>query len=59
MGYQVNDNIVILGDFISDLSIANNNTLIETMMMFNLVKVLFSKPVTHSTDISINEKSTT
>jgi hypothetical protein len=40
MGYQVNDNIVILGDFNSDLFIANNNTLIETMMMFNLVNII-------------------
>jgi hypothetical protein len=32
MGYQVNDNIVILGDLNSDLFIANNNKLIETMM---------------------------
>jgi hypothetical protein len=31
---------VILGDFNSDLSIANNNTLIETMMMFNLVNII-------------------
>ena len=43
MGYQVNDNIVILGDFNSDLLIANNNTLIETMMMFSLVNII-SKP---------------
>ena len=50
MGYQVNDNIVILGDFNSDLSIANNNTLIETMMMFNLVNII-SKP-TRTTDHS-------
>jgi hypothetical protein len=40
MGYQVNDNIVILGDSNSDLFIANNNTLIETMMMFNLVNII-------------------
>ena len=40
MGYQVNDNIVILGDSNSDLLIANNNTLIETMMMFNLVNII-------------------
>ena len=31
---------MILGDFNSDLSIANNNTLIETMMMFNLVNII-------------------
>jgi hypothetical protein len=31
---------VILGDVNSDLSIANNNTLIETMMMFNLVNII-------------------
>jgi hypothetical protein len=36
MGYQVNDNIVILGDFNSDLFIANNNKLIETMMFLIL-----------------------
>jgi hypothetical protein len=41
---------VILGDFNSDLSIANNNTLIETMMMFNLVNII-SKP-TRITDYS-------
>ena len=40
MGYQVNYNIVILGDFNSDLFIANNNTLIETIMMFNLVNII-------------------
>jgi hypothetical protein len=40
MGYQVNDNIVILGDSNSDLIIANNNILIETMMMFNLVNII-------------------
>jgi hypothetical protein len=40
MGYQVNDNILILGDSNSDLLIANNNTLIETMMMFNLVNII-------------------
>ena len=40
MGYQVNDHIVILGDFNSDLSIVNNNTLIETMMMFNFVNII-------------------
>ena len=40
MGYQVNDSIVILSDFNSDLSIANTNTLIETMMMFNLVNII-------------------
>ena len=43
MGYQVNDNIVILGDLNSDLFIANNNKLIETMMLFNLVNII-SKP---------------
>jgi hypothetical protein len=78
MGYQVNDNIVILGDSNSDLLIANNNTLIETIMMFNLVNIISkttritdhsntlldpiiisAKPVTRSTDISINEKPTT
>jgi hypothetical protein len=31
---------VILSDFNSDLSIANTNTLIETMMMFNLVNII-------------------
>jgi hypothetical protein len=31
---------VILGDFNSDLLIANNNTLIETMMMFNLFNII-------------------
>jgi hypothetical protein len=36
MGYQVNDNIVILGDFNSDLFITNNNKLIETMMFLIL-----------------------
>jgi hypothetical protein len=36
MGYQVNDNIVILGDLNSDLFIANNNKLIETMMFLIL-----------------------
>ena len=41
MSYQVNNNIVILGDFNPDLSIANDNTLIETMMMFNLVNIIF------------------
>jgi hypothetical protein len=45
VGYQVNDNIVILGDLNSDLLIANNNTLIETMMLFNLVNII-SKPTT-------------
>jgi hypothetical protein len=40
MGYQVNDNIVILGDSNSDLFIANNNTLIEIIMMFNLVNII-------------------
>ena len=43
MGYQVNDNIVILGDMNSDLFIANNNKLIETMMLFNLANII-SKP---------------
>jgi hypothetical protein len=43
MGYQVHDNIVILGDFNSDLFIANNNKLIETMMLFSLVNII-SKP---------------
>jgi hypothetical protein len=43
MGYQLNDNIVILGDLNSDLFIANNNKLIETMMLFNLVNII-SKP---------------
>ena len=43
MGYQVNDIIVMLGDSNSDLIIANNNTLIETMMMFNFVNII-SKP---------------
>ena len=43
MGYQINDNIVILGDFNSDLFIANNNKLIESMMLFNLVNII-SKP---------------
>jgi uncharacterized protein Veg len=40
MGYQESDNIVILCDFISDLFIANNNILIETMMMFNFVNII-------------------
>ena len=40
MGYQESDNIVILCEFISDLFIANNNTLIETMMMFNLFNII-------------------
>jgi hypothetical protein len=31
---------VILGNFNSDLFIANNNTLIETIMMFNLVNII-------------------
>ena len=43
MGYQVNDIIVILGDLNSDLFIANNNKLIETMMLFNLINII-SKP---------------
>jgi hypothetical protein len=43
MGYQVSDIIVILGDSNSDLIIANNNTLIETMIMFNFVNII-SKP---------------
>ena len=43
VGYQVNDNIVILGDLNSDLFTANNNKLIETMMLFNLVNII-SKP---------------
>jgi hypothetical protein len=43
MGYQANDNIVILGDLNSGLSIANNNKLIETMMLFSLVNII-SKP---------------
>jgi hypothetical protein len=34
---------VILGDLNSDLFIANNNKLIETMMLFNLVNII-SKP---------------
>ena len=42
MGYQVNDNIVNLGDLNSDLFIANNNKLIETMMLFNLT-IMISK----------------
>ena len=40
MGYQESDNIVILCDFIPDLFITNNNILIETMMMFNLVNII-------------------
>ena len=40
MQYGWYDNIVILGDFNSDLSIANNNTLVETIMMFNLVNII-------------------
>jgi hypothetical protein len=40
MQYGWYDNIVILGDFNSDLSIANNNTLVEAMMMFNLVNII-------------------
>jgi hypothetical protein len=43
MGYQVSNNIVILGDLNSNLFIANNNKLIETMMLFNLVNII-SKP---------------
>ena len=43
MGYQINDNNVILGDSNSDLFISNNNKLKETMMLFNLVNVI-SKP---------------
>ena len=43
MGYQVNDNIVILGDLNSDLFIANNNKLKETMMLLNLAYII-SKP---------------
>jgi hypothetical protein len=43
MGYQVNDNIVILGGLNSNLFIANNNKLIETMMLFNLINII-SKP---------------
>ena len=43
MGYQVNDIIVILGDLNSDLFIANNNKLIKTMMLFNLINII-SKP---------------
>jgi hypothetical protein len=43
VGYQVNDNIVILDDLNSDLFIANNNKLIETMMLFSLVNII-SKP---------------
>ena len=43
VGYQVNDNIVILGDLNSDLFIANNNKLIETMMLLNLANII-SKP---------------
>ena len=34
---------MILGDLNSDLFIANNNKLIETMMLFNLVNII-SKP---------------
>jgi hypothetical protein len=41
--YQVNDNIVILGDLNSDLFITNNNKLIETMMLFSLANII-SKP---------------
>ena len=41
--YQVHDNIVILGDLDSDLFIANNNKLIETMMLIILVNII-SKP---------------
>jgi hypothetical protein len=43
VGYQVNDNIVILGDLNSDLFIANNNKLKETMMLLNLANII-SKP---------------
>jgi hypothetical protein len=43
MGYHVNDNIVILGDLNFHLFIANNNKLIETMMLFYLVNII-SKP---------------
>jgi hypothetical protein len=43
MGYHVNDNIVILGDLNSHLFIANNNKLLETMMLFYLVNII-SKP---------------
>jgi hypothetical protein len=56
MGYQVSDNIVILGDFNSDLFIANNNTLIETMMMFNLVniiKIVFEKKSSNRSSLLI------
>jgi hypothetical protein len=40
---SVSNNIVILGDLNSNLFIANNNKLIETMMLFNLVNII-SKP---------------
>ena len=43
MGYQVNNNIVILGDLNSDLFIANNNKLTVTIMLFNLINII-SKP---------------
>jgi hypothetical protein len=43
--YQVNDNIVILGDLNSDLFITNNNKLIETMMLLSLANII-SKPTT-------------
>jgi hypothetical protein len=43
---------VILGDFNSDLSIVNNNTLIETMMMFNLKLVNIISKTTRITDHS-------
>ena len=43
VGYQINDNIVILGDLNSDLFITNNNKLIETMMLFSLANII-SKP---------------
>jgi hypothetical protein len=54
MGYQVNDNIVILGDLNSDLFIANNNKLIETMMLFNLVNII-SKPTRITAHIIISD----
>jgi hypothetical protein len=54
---KVNDNIVILGDLNSDLFIANNNKLIETMMLFNLVNII-SKPTRITIIFKINEKST-
>ena len=43
MGNQANDNIVMFGDLNSDLFIANNNKLIDTMMLLNLFNVI-SKP---------------